>query len=135
MIDCNAEKKVEPSICTQDDKEISFDCSRFENTCQLHAQLSRAQVEPRFEAMRRAQFQSVFHHLIDWLSRIESGASDMRRVSLLELYIGFRLENSGRIQVSLGESGSDEHYVTAFTVDFSFFKKAFFHHVNEIYDL
>ena len=69
---------------------------------------------------------TVFHQLAQWLSHIDARSATMRWVSIVEIYVGFRLSVPDRAPVIVGGGLKDRYTPVTFAADFAFFKKVFF---------
>eukprot|EP00438_Fugacium_kawagutii_P011669 Skav222265 [mRNA] locus=scaffold2459:8971:29084:+ [translate_table: standard] len=76
-----------------------------------------------FSPAHCSHFRAVAHRLMSWLIDIDGSATRQRAVSLLELYVAYRLEVAGVSPVSSSIGLDDRFLVVTFAADYGFFKK------------
>ena len=65
-----------------------------------------------------------------WLTGVDSQAAIMRQVSLLELYVGFRISQPDKAPIVAAGDVVSKYLPVTFAVEFSYFKKVFNHLVD-----
>ena len=78
-----------------------------------------------FGSKHDVTFRAVYRKLLNWLVQEDSSAANMRTVSLLELYAGFRLSIDGRCYLVCFGGVESVFDTVTFARDFDFFKKVF----------
>eukprot|EP00435_Cladocopium_sp_Y103_P004570 s2426_g1.t1 len=120
--------------CEGIDEDFDEDCAAHQfpvfdtavNTVQIAPLvLALAGRRDLFSQVHSHVFQTVFHQLAAWLAAEDTRAATMRKVSLLELYVGFRLSQPGKLPLISGGGVDCRFTVITFAVDYSFFKKVF----------
>ena len=76
-----------------------------------------------FSPNHDADFRHICVQLQSWIHFTDSSASRMRNVSLLEIYVMFRVSLPGRFPLSTGGRKPGLFEVVTFAADFSYFKK------------
>ena len=129
-VDCCTDNEQQDEGCTDEQRFPHFDVCT--NSMQVVNHL-RALIDRQdlFSEVHSHCFQTVFHRLTTWLAEVDSNAATMRQVSLLELYVGFRIGQPGKAPLVSGGGVVCKYSPVTFAVDFSFFKKVF-HHLVEI---
>ena len=75
-----------------------------------------------FGPLHAADFRQLCVQLQSWIHQTDSSASQMRNVSLLEIYVMFRVSLPGRFPLSTGGRKPGLFDVVKFAADFSYFK-------------
>ena len=104
------------------DFEPLYSFDRTENHAAFSALVSSARGALLFHASHNFAFRQVANDLLDWVIFQDESAAEARTVSLLELFVGFRLHRSQGPLLLCG-SVSNQYQVTTFASDFIFFKK------------
>ena len=122
--DCNSETSFEDDPETN---EVShFDFVRHDNTSEVCVQLDEVLAVPDlFSHDQDTRFQTVTLALLQWLSAQDREAASMRLVSLVEIYVGFRIFGYHKRPLSLGSDLQGPLSVVTFAADFRYFKKCF----------
>lgn len=76
-----------------------------------------------FQPVHSVFFRAAFHQVIQWISNIDNSSATSRPVSLLEMYVGYRLSlGEGSPPVS-GDQVADKSATVTFASDYSYFKR------------
>eukprot|EP00435_Cladocopium_sp_Y103_P060860 s232_g22.t1 len=118
--DCSS--SVEDNDEPYNDGFPCFDVSQNDGSFSVGLQSLEGRVDFFTEA-HSFHFKAVFRRLIEWLSATDASSATMRPVSLLELYVGFRLSGDGRLPLVTGGCMVDRFSPVTFAVDYSFFKQ------------
>ena len=105
--------------------EVShFDFVTVQNTAEVSVYLSTWQETGCFQCRLGSVADGILAQLCHWLISVDGSASEMRQVSLLEIFIAFRVFRGGSpLCVEAGEV--DRYSVITFARDFSYFKRLF----------
>ena len=118
--------KDSPSHADERDLEqvspLVFD--RISNDAQVSVQLAAMQGHIEFSSGQDALFRNTVNRVCDFVVSQDQTASMSRLVSLLEIYVGVRINGDSRGPLSVGGPYGSYNVVT-FASDFSYFKKAF----------
>ena len=68
---------------------------------------------------------TVFHQVAQWLSSIDTSSATMRWVSVVEMYVGFRLSLVDHGPLTVEGGAVDRYTPVTFAADFAYFRKVF----------
>ena len=120
--DCDTGREDESE--EEDVREPLYSFAREINEATLSVQISAVRDHLEFGINHDPIFRRVTLHFADWLRSQDESAAEARTVSLLEIFVGYRLyRNSGPL--SLGGVGSNCYQAVTFASDFGFFKRIF----------
>ena len=113
---CDTEHEVDPDV-----SPLEF--VWFHNSASLSVQLQPwVDNGTLFTCRHDAHFRSITAQFLSWIIAQDVAASRMRTVSLIEIYVAFRLASPRRMPLSVTDGGCRFSVVT-FASDFSYFKK------------
>ena len=117
----------ETSESYEDDQgfEVShFDFATSPNTAEVSVQLSAWLETGLFQSRLGAEADTILAQFCQWLIRVDGSAAEMRLVSLLEIFVAFRVFCGGG-PLSVRGGGADKYSLVSFALDFSYFRKLF----------
>ena len=118
-MDCHANQSNEEEI----EPEVSFEFVLTPNSASLSVRLGPwVDNDTLFTPQHDSHFRTISAQFLKWLVDQDAAASCMRTVSLIELFVAFRLSREGCGPISDAEGGS-RFLVVTFASDFSYFKR------------
>ena len=125
-----ADKDCEEMTHDDSEHEESFvsllGFERRPNVCEVCVQLAGTfEGQDHFGSHHDANFRTVATSLVHWMVQQDREASEMRLVSLIEIYVGFRLFGYERCLLSTGARSGESLSSLTFAADFRYFRDCF----------